>query len=89
MVRKKSKYIFVRHRNATSTSTAGIQEGIQTSATSEPTHETSMGIPLPNSPPVLRPGTPEDLPDTSETCQNLQRLAKEIKGLAITIESTH
>ncbi|GFY30083.1 nucleic-acid-binding protein from transposon X-element [Trichonephila clavipes] len=88
MVRKKQKNIFERHRNANPTPTTS-HDASQPTVTEEPSGETSMEIPLPNTPQASRPGTPEDFGPTFENCRKLQELTTIIDLYSTTLESTH
>ncbi|GFS56468.1 hypothetical protein TNCV_4302851 [Trichonephila clavipes] len=84
----KNKNISERHRNANPTPTTS-HDASQPTVTEEPSGETSMEIPLPNTPQASRPGTPEDFGPTSENCRKLQELTTIIHLYSTTLESTH
>ncbi|GFW32952.1 hypothetical protein TNCV_1775171 [Trichonephila clavipes] len=88
MVRKKQKNIFERHRNVNPTPTTS-HDASQPTLTEEPPGETSMEIPLPNTPQASRPGTPEDFGPTFENCRKLKELTTIIDLYSTTLESTH
>ncbi|GFY02718.1 hypothetical protein TNCV_3505981 [Trichonephila clavipes] len=68
--RKKQKNIFERHRNPNPTPTTS-HDASRPTVTEEPSGETSMKIPLPNTPQASRPGTPENFGPTFENCRKL------------------
>ncbi|GFW64204.1 hypothetical protein TNCV_709091 [Trichonephila clavipes] len=88
MVRKKQKNIFERHRNANLTPTIS-HDASQPTVIEEPSVETSMEIPLSNTPQASRPGTPEDFGPTSENCRKRQELTTIIDLYSTTLESTY
>ncbi|GFX35730.1 hypothetical protein TNCV_745231 [Trichonephila clavipes] len=83
MVRKKLKIIPERRcaKNASTTS----RDGSESAASEEPPGVTSMELPLPASPQVSRPGTPEKAGPTHLHCKKLQDVAHLIEVLSVTI----
>ncbi|GFX47870.1 hypothetical protein TNCV_4792501 [Trichonephila clavipes] len=88
MVRKKQKNIFKRHRNVNPTPTTS-HDASQPAVTEETPGETSMEMPLPNTPQASRPGTPEDSGPTFENCRRLQELTTTIDLYSTSLENTH
>ncbi|GFT42507.1 hypothetical protein TNCV_1787581 [Trichonephila clavipes] len=86
MVRKKPKIIPERRRakNASTTS----RDGSESAASEEPPGVTGMELPLPASPQVSRPGTPEKAGPTHLHCKKLQDVAHLIEVLSVTIETS-
>ncbi|GFU89951.1 hypothetical protein TNCV_2438381 [Trichonephila clavipes] len=85
---KKTEKIFELHRYANPTPTTS-HEASQPTVTEEPSGQTSMEIPLPNTPQASRPGTPEGFGPTFENCRKLQELTTIIDLYSTTLESTH
>ncbi|GFY42580.1 hypothetical protein TNIN_395561 [Trichonephila inaurata madagascariensis] len=88
MARKKSQNTSQRkgRDNYTSPARSANQEGLLPTPTLVNSTEKIMDFSLPASPQTRRPVTPQDFAAGSSNCQELLKLAKLVKGYAISIE---